>query len=219
MISLLIETCTERGLIAVYDKHVCLFEEFLPIGLQNSTVLVPAMERALIQAKLTAGEIQLIIVGNGPGSYTGIRVGVAAGQAFAYAHKLPLVGVSPLYGLIPNRDCSFASVIDAKIGGAYFLLGRRNGESIQYLSEPALEPLELLQDQLADVEVIVTSAAAPLQKRLDGPWDWTERAPSSSQIVSIGLEEFTKGHFSLDAKVEIHYLRKTQAEIEKENPR
>ncbi len=221
MLTLLIDTCTERGILAIFKDDEELFSEELPFGLQNSKALLPALDHALKQLNLTTANFNLIAVASGPGSYTGIRVGVATAKALAFAHRHPLVGVSTLFGLIPPEDGHFAALIDAKVGGAYYLLGKRTGTQIEFLSLPDIAPLEQIVNLLQNVDVIVTPVAQTLpdkMRKLNSAkeWRWIEKAPEAIQMVKMARQSYQDGQFSTDGQVEILYLRKTQAELDRE---
>ena len=124
MLTLLIEASTERGMIAILDKENILFHEELPFGYNNSKYLLPTIEKALHVTNLSVKQLSTIAVGIGPGSYTGIRIAAATAKALSYACKIPLVGICTLEGFVPNRDGSFATIIDAKISGTYLIKGR-----------------------------------------------------------------------------------------------
>ncbi len=125
MVALLIDTATERGIVALFDREKLLLSYELPIGLQNSLTLMPTVQKALQEAGLTFQELSLLVAGVGPGSYTGIRVGAVVVKTLSFALQKPLVGVSTLSGLIPAQDGRFAALMDAKIGGIYLLLVRK----------------------------------------------------------------------------------------------
>lgn len=208
MKTLFLDTSTERGVVAIFEHAELLFIQELPFGLQNSKILMPTIAEALNRVNLQPNELDLIAVGKGPGSYTGIRVGVAAAQAMAYAHKISLVGISSLYGFIPEEDGIFAAMIDAKIGGVYYIKGKRLGETIEYFSEPALvSPIDI-RSHLDDVKRIVTPNEKAL-KLIFPEKHYVECYPSAQHVVKIALSQPPQD------KIDILYLRKTQAEIER----
>ena len=218
---LLIETSTERGLIVIAEKQNILFEKALPFGFNNSTHLLPTIEEGLNSLNLKVSQLNSIAVGIGPGSYTGIRIGAAAAKSLAYAAKLPLIGLPSLMGFVPDVDGVFSAIIDAKIGGAYVLKGIANSGIVSYTSQPQLCPLEELGTYLKDVELLVTPQSEPLRSKLNksfpnNQWKWKESGPSAHHLISLAYKKLENGEYSLDAHLELLYLRKTQAEIEKE---
>ena len=100
MISLLIETSTERSLIALFRDLDPLDIRELPFGLQNSKHLLPEIKSLFERAGLKPADLDLIVAGIGPGSYTGIRVGAMTAKAMAFALNIPVIGISSLEGFI-----------------------------------------------------------------------------------------------------------------------
>lgn len=224
MKSLLIETSTERGFVAIMHNKERLFHKALPFGYQNSSYLLPTIEEALSKTGLSSAQLELIVTGIGPGSYTGIRVGAVAAKSISFACKLPLVGVCTLKGFIPTRDGIFAAVIDAKIGGAYLLKGKKQGEIVTYISEPFVSTLDKLWDHLHDVEMLVTPNSQRIRPLLQGlypnnRWLWEDSESNIEHMFHCGLELLQAGSYSRESHLDLIYLRKTQAEIEKEFPK
>lgn len=207
MISLLIETSTERGIVALFQDEQLLHLVELPFGYQNSKYLLPMVQTAFEASGLNPQDVHLIVAGIGPGSYTGIRVGAMTAKALAYALQVPLVGISSMDGFIPEKKCAYAAVIDAKIGGVYVQIGE---------SKPALYPLGEAIALLKNIEVLVTPFAQHLQTKMIGAWNWEERYPDAHQLIRLAMARFKAGDYATDGHLELLYLRKTQAEIEKE---
>jgi tRNA threonylcarbamoyl adenosine modification protein YeaZ len=219
---LVIETSTERSIISIVTEQNLLYVHYFPIGFKQSQLLLPELQKALSETRLSVKNFDLIVAGTGPGSYTGIRVGVSVAQALAFSQQIPLVGVSSLYGFPSECDGSFLSIIDAKMGGAYVLSGFKKGAQIGYDTEPTLLPLEDIVKKWKDQEI---DCITPLQqnllekiKELDSTlsWDWIEKAPSPLQMALSGIESYQRGNNFCNTHLPISYLRKTQAEIEKE---
>ncbi len=144
MSTLIIDTSHERSLVAFADGVDLLLTVPLPLGLQSSSHLFPAIQSGFQKLKLTAHDLKKIVVTVGPGSFTGIRVGVAAAKGIAAPLEIPLLGVCSLYGF--ETEGAFASVMDARIGGAYVW---REG------LEPCLVDLKDLPDVLGGCDSIV----------------------------------------------------------------
>jgi len=219
---LVIETATERAVIALADiegKKV-FREERLPVGLRSSDHLVPLVETLLQAQGWSASDLDAVVVGVGPGSYTGVRVGVAVAKAIVFAHQLPLVAVSSLCGFVPEQSGVFAAVVDARIGGAYV----QKGESVQgaalFHGAPQLCPPEQLPAFLSGVQTVVTPHATPLQRRFREVLELcsvSECWPDSEAILAQAARCYSSGEYSEDGSCQILYLRKTQAEMEQQN--
>lgn len=96
-----IDTSGKMAAAAVYDtEQVCfLAQEAVYTKRTHSQVILPLAERLLSDAGLTIHDIEGFAVAKGPGSYTGLRIGIAAVQAMGFARSIPCIGVSTLCGL------------------------------------------------------------------------------------------------------------------------
>jgi tRNA threonylcarbamoyladenosine biosynthesis protein TsaB len=157
----------------------------------------------------------------GPGSYTGIRVGVAAAKGLSFALNIPLIDICSLDIFIPASEGDFAVLFDAKVGGVYVKRGSKNGALIAHKNGASLVDLTQIEKELADVKYIVTPKSEPLKSKIHTHFmhlnkEWEECFPSSQHMLGLGLKKWKDGDYTVDKQVEILYLRKTQAEIEKE---
>jgi len=99
---LAIETSTLTGSVALLSGEEVIGEITLSVSVQHSERLMPAVERLLTDSNLTATDIDLYAVAIGPGSFTGLRIGIATAQGLSLAGGKPLVGVSTLEALAVN---------------------------------------------------------------------------------------------------------------------
>lgn len=212
---LLIDTSSERGIIAYGTKENILFTEDLPYGNVQSTYLVPRLNH-LVEMFSLPSSLDYIAVGIGPGSYTGIRLGVSVAETLSYSWKKPLVGICSLDGYVPEfPSVSFAGVIDARIGGVYLQTG---GSDHKKKGEPELVTIEKAGLLLQSIPHIVTPAIKSLPSRFAvhfpaATWTWEERSPS---VVAL-METAERNYKLTDQKIppfhlDLLYLQKTEAE-------
>jgi tRNA threonylcarbamoyladenosine biosynthesis protein TsaB len=97
-----IETSGLRGSLALFSDGVCLSESVFEEGLVHGRELTARLEETLAREGLKARALEGIAVGVGPGSYTGIRVGVTAAKSLAFALRIPLVAESSLCIIAAN---------------------------------------------------------------------------------------------------------------------
>lgn len=218
MLILFIDTCTERAAIAYGNQEDLLFAKELPFGLSQAKFLMPYLAEQLRSFGYPP-PLDAIGVGIGPGSYTGIRVGVAVAQALAYSWKIPLVGISSLNGFIPSEyPVHFGAILDARIGGIYLQRGWRSAQEVIYQENPRLVSLEESGQYLKEVTHLVTPYAKSLQTKLklsypDCEWVWEEKAPCMSALMKRVEEEYQKGKTTIPPRhLELLYLRETEAE-------
>ena len=120
MISLVIDTCTSNLVIAVckYDKVLSQLIQKNDTNL--STNFTSLVDGVIKDANITIDDIEQILVANGPGSFTGIRVGLTFAKVFAWAKKVKIVPFSSLELLASSCDTDYiVSLLDARRGCVY----------------------------------------------------------------------------------------------------
>jgi len=130
MLILAFDTTSEQGGVAVYRDHQCLASA--PGDRNYSVTLFTTVEALLREAGLRLHDVDLLAVGNGPGSFTGIRVGLAAAQGWAKALGRPARGVSTLEALVEEAQPQAAvavPILDARRGEFYVATFRREGSA------------------------------------------------------------------------------------------
>ena len=122
MIWLGIETANAPLSVAIVQDNKVIAEVVQNIKLTHSVGAMPAIEEVINKAGLTPAQIDAIAVSEGPGSYTGVRIGVTLAKTLAWSLQKPLVGVSSLKALAANaRVANYAicSLIDARRQNVY----------------------------------------------------------------------------------------------------
>ncbi|HSR10897.1 MAG TPA: tRNA (adenosine(37)-N6)-threonylcarbamoyltransferase complex dimerization subunit type 1 TsaB, partial [Thermodesulfobacteriota bacterium] len=136
MIVLALETATLAGSVALVDAgdgetgRRIIGENTLSNPETHSARLMPGIDRLLKEASLTIRDIGGIAVSIGPGSFTGLRIGVATAKGLAYALGIPVAGVPTLDALAATRPFSpdpVCPVLDARKKEVYAALFRCNG--------------------------------------------------------------------------------------------
>ncbi|MGZ3633327.1 MAG: tRNA (adenosine(37)-N6)-threonylcarbamoyltransferase complex dimerization subunit type 1 TsaB [Parachlamydiaceae bacterium] len=216
---LLIETSTERSIVGIVEKGKILFEKQLPLGLNHTHDLAPTLVQGLQELGMTIAEMDGIGVGIGPGSYTGIRVGAIFSKSLAFGVGIPLIGISTLECFVPNSEGPFLILLDAKISGVYYAVGHyENGKGV-LTTLPQVASLEKIGAIIENFSLIVTPKAKSLQIKLGERCPrvvWQELPPSLVQMDAVVDNKLKAGFYTQDGTLELLYLRKTQAEIEKE---
>jgi tRNA threonylcarbamoyl adenosine modification protein YeaZ len=171
--TLIIDTSHERSLVAFAEGVDILLTLPLPAGLQSSTYLFPTIEAGFQKLKLTSRDLEAVAVTLGPGSFTGIRVGVAAAKGIAAPKGLPLIGLCSLQGFLTEKNG--AALIDARIGGAYVLT-------------PGGKPHLVLQEDLPHVLEKYDFVVGPNLKRFSFP-NQIERVPDPFLLINNPLQK------------------------------
>ena len=151
MITLAIDTSTPHGAVALLRDDKPLAEEVFDRATPGQN-LFDATTRLLSASQLSAKDLGLLAVGLGPGSFTGIRAGIAAAKGLALPGKLPIKGVSSFDALaltaLPNmpRDCPQMCVLgDARREEIYYALYDREGRCVR---DCQIGTLEAIADEI-----------------------------------------------------------------------
>src|SRR3954453_5393449 len=117
MRSIAIETSGRIGSIAVVDGEKILAEETFQHGLQNAAQIIPIIDRLTSAQRWSPNDIQQVFVSIGPGSFTGLRIGVTLAKTMALATGVKLVAVPSVRVLaenVPAEPANVIIVLDAK---------------------------------------------------------------------------------------------------------
>jgi tRNA threonylcarbamoyladenosine biosynthesis protein TsaB len=122
MLLLSIETSTPVcGVALVDDGQVCA-QYTLDLGIHHSTHLFPMVERVLADRQADVTDLDGLAVASGPGSFTGLRIGMASAKALCLSANVPLVGVSTLAGMAYSIGCEgipVCAMLDARRDQVY----------------------------------------------------------------------------------------------------
>ena len=132
MIYLGIDTSNSPLAIALSKDDTFLIEETANLKINHSLTAMPAIEEIMAKAKITPAELTHIAVAEGPGSYTGVRIGLTIAKTLAWSLKIPLHMVSSLKVLAANGqffEGIICPLMDARRGTAF--MGAYEGESLQ----------------------------------------------------------------------------------------
>lgn len=119
---LAIDTSTSVMGVSLLDEHKVYAEVTTNIKKNHSVRLMPMIDQMLAEVKWTTQDIELIAVAKGPGSYTGVRIGVTTAKTMAWALGTPIIGVSTLEAMAYQHQHFsgiISPIIDARRGQAY----------------------------------------------------------------------------------------------------
>ena len=159
MLTLAFDTSFKTVAIALLKDDTILYDVVINAGLNHSETLLPAIEDACGQLRLKITDIDLFACTLGPGSFTGLRVGVSTMKGLLLASGKPAVGVSSLMALALNvtEDASLIySVMDAGRDHVYTACYRYNDKGLlqQLFPETVIDPREILLDAKQDTVLV-----------------------------------------------------------------
>jgi len=125
---LCVDTSTEACSVAVLcstENEQIINDHFMLAPREHTQKILPTIEQVIKQSGLTLSDIDVIAYGRGPGSFTGVRIGISIAQGLAYGIEKPIVGVSTLQAMSQeayknNQAKHVYAAIDARMGEVYF---------------------------------------------------------------------------------------------------
>jgi tRNA threonylcarbamoyladenosine biosynthesis protein TsaB len=200
MIVLGIDTCGSTGSIALgrlENGVVGLLAQTELAGKTYSAQLVPGVQALLTEQSLDVSALGAIVVVNGPGSFTGVRIGVSSAKGLAEALETPLLAVSRLAVLAWKANVASA-VIDAGRGEFYFLNGAR---------EFLLAAADVSLVDASDLAVCEPGALRIFpEAHLIDP-------PTAGDALQFAAPRLLAGDFADVAMLDGNYVRRSDAEI------
>ncbi|WP_413585743.1 tRNA (adenosine(37)-N6)-threonylcarbamoyltransferase complex dimerization subunit type 1 TsaB [Bdellovibrio sp. HCB274] len=155
---LAMETSTLLGGVAVIQDGKVVAEESSQRQKSHTEIISPFVERTLRTAGLKLEDIDVFAVGQGPGSFTGIRVAANAGKTYAYSFNKPMVTIDSLMLLAEQAKASklpVLAIMNAYKNMVYLGMFDCSGDEPQYIKGPAAIPVrELSQHIDRDVTVV-----------------------------------------------------------------
>ena len=155
MLILALETSAKAASVALLENEKLLGESYQNTGLTHSQTLLPMAQDLLKSCGYTPGQVQAVAVAAGPGSFTGIRIGVAAAKGFAWGSELKCYGVSTLEAMALNLgayDGLVVPVMDARRSQVYTATFLAEKGILTRRCEDRAISLEQLGDELKNYE-------------------------------------------------------------------
>lgn len=222
MLILGIETATEQVGVAVGGHEGVIADVQVTRGRRHAEILTPAIEFVLRHAGIDVAELGCVAVDVGPGLFTGMRVGLAAGKAMAQGLRLPMIGITSLDLLAfecRHSDRLLVPVIDARKGEVFWAMYRQVPGGVQQVAAPTVGPVEdLVADLLArsDDTLCVGDGAARYRDaivegyrcEISGP-----AHPSAGALVELAHAKALREDWVRPDQIEAIYLRAPDAQI------
>ena len=209
-----IDTCGATGSLAIVDARVSnnagqrltVLAEAELAGRTSAARLIPTVRELLLEAQCTLAELEAIVVVHGPGSFTGIRIGVSAAKALAEAVELPLIAVSRLRVLAESHGARSAA-LDAGRGEFYFGLFASAPETSARAAAAQVSVGEWL---LTQAEVLANLADSPMAG-LSSPAEETRLVVCEPRAA----EAFSGAARLVEASTAVHAIRSALGRLER----
>ncbi len=222
---LAIDTASSVSSVAVASEGKLQAEVTVEAGRTHSETLLSHIEGALSFAGVERSALRGVAVSIGPGSFTGLRIGLATAKAIAYGLGIPLVGVSTLAALalaFPVPDVYTLVLMDAQKGNAYAGLYEWRDESLHEVRPVRVAPLAEAIAEAAELgKPVLLTGELVLKKRarLENLPDNVTLAPAhlltarASHAAWLGIARLAAGERDDLMTLEPFYIRRSEAEV------
>ncbi len=214
--------------VALMDGEKMIAEYSVDCGLTQSELLLPMAEHCLASVRSDFSQVTALACTVGPGSFTGVRIGVATVKGLAFGKGLPCIEVSTLEALAENlrglKGC-FAAVMDARRQQVYNALFLSDGETLTRVTPDRAISLDALAGELKAYEkdgIYLVGDGYDIAKRslsekgvslLNTPRGL--RAQSAASCCAVAKRMLDAGQTVTDREISPSYLRLPQAERER----
>lgn len=223
-----IDTSGSALSVALLDGDRLQAEYLIDHGLTHSQRLMPLLDKLLRDCGAAVAEMDAFAVAKGPGSFTGLRIGVATVKALGFAEKKPVVGVSTLEALcyhLPEADGVLCPMLDARNAQTFAAVYRWRDGQLEEVLPPQAIPVQELCARLQEYDEAVWllgDGAAVYEKTLKETLGARAklappplRLPRASSVAWAAKQALEAGEPAEGKQLKPEYLRKSQAEQEK----
>ena len=216
---LAIESSAKAASVAIVEDGKILAEAFLNCGLTHSVTIMPSVEWLLKMSNLSMRDISKIAISAGPGSFTGLRIGMAAVKGLAWACNIPCCGVSTLEACataVSHIDGTVCAVMDARANQVYnALFTAKDGVLTRLCEDRAISLRDLKKELEKKGNVILVGDGAELcYSEFDGKYKTAPEQIKLQRAASVALLSENAPEYSAH-ELKPEYIRLPQAERER----
>lgn len=232
MLVLGIETATMTGGVALANDERVISEYTLNVRTTHTARLMPALDQILKDSSVDKREIDGIAISLGPGSFTGLRIGMATAKGLALGLDIPLTGVPTLDALacnVPFATYQICTILDAKKKEVYYSLYRYGEPQIkgEHIGSPLQRQVPYQVVPPADLVSQIDEKTIFLGDAVDAYGDFirerlgdlalfapgAQRFPRAATVAEMGLAKLKAGEHLDIAFAEPIYIRLSDAEM------
>ena len=222
---LALDTATMVSSVAIAGPDKLLAEVTLQTKLTHSEVLMPHVQQVLAMTNIKKTELDAIAVSVGPGSFTGLRIGLAAAKSMAYALGIPIVGVSTLEAMAwhyPVPGIYTLCVLDAQKGDVYAGLYSWQQEAVHLVKPVEVMPFAEVIDfcQTLDRPVVIIGDIAQKKQALIRAAGSNIIAaqphmimPRAANVAMLAQKKLAAGRTDEVMTLEPLYIRRSEGEV------
>ncbi|MDD5014861.1 MAG: tRNA (adenosine(37)-N6)-threonylcarbamoyltransferase complex dimerization subunit type 1 TsaB [Atribacterota bacterium] len=209
----------------IEDEDILIEYTINGLKKKHSSILVPAIKNLLKTIDLKIEEINGIAVSIGPGSFTGLRIGLSVAKGLCYARSLPLLGIPTLDAMVfPLKEIPYliCPLIESKKDEIYDVVFR-GGKSLHRIMDYKCEDIHSLLDRLSPIKEKIIFLGDGIKKYRENIKDKIGKDalfidsqinfPMATNIAFLGLNKLKKKEEDDISTLSPFYLRKSEAEI------
>lgn len=225
MIVLAIDSTAVSGSVAVCRDEELLGEFTLNVGNTHSETLLPMVESVLKACGMTVSDVDVFACDEGPGSFTGVRIGASTIKGLAFNSGKPCIGVSTLEALAHNLvgfEGIACPVMNARRNQVYNALFTVNGKAVTRLCDDRAIAIPELEEELKKYDVPVYLTGDGYDMTISGfssvkckNTPVPQRYQSGYWVAMCALKKYSSGVRTSDKELTATYLRLPQAERER----
>ena len=228
-----IESAALVASVAILDEDITIAEYTTNFKKTHSETLLPMLDEIIKMTGIDCSELSAIAVSGGPGSFTGLRIGAACAKGLGLALDLPLIHVPTLDAMALNiysSDAIIVPIMDARRNQVYTGI-YKNDCNLEIIKDSMAVAIDELFEILKDLDnkekikkIIFLGDGVPvfreyIDKNLEIAHDFASanlNRQRASNIAMLGLKMFKEGKSLLSDDMRPEYLRKSQAERERD---
>jgi tRNA threonylcarbamoyladenosine biosynthesis protein TsaB len=218
-----IETSTKTGSVAVVSDDAVIAQYSLNIEVTHSERLMSTVDRVLKDIGIAITDMDGFAVAIGPGSFTGLRIGLAAIKGLAFATSKPVAAIPTLKALawnLPQSSYPVCPLLDARKNEVYGALYQYDGPRLMQLMPEATIPLADIADRIPGTVMFTGEASRLYRQRLEEAFGdralfapRTACLPSAAAVAEIGLGMLQNGEETDPDNLVPLYIRRPEAEV------
>jgi tRNA threonylcarbamoyladenosine biosynthesis protein TsaB len=194
-----IETSTEKcGVALSFNEKFILEKEVLEKGFTHAKKLHVLIQELLIESKVSVTDLKAVAVSQGPGSFTGLRIGCVAAKGLCFALEIPLISLPTLEILAAPywNEIKVVSLLDARRSEAYTAIYSQGGELLKDTHAHILTKNSF--SDLANEKVLFVGTGAKKAKDIllsNSNWNFNFSYPSAAAMPTLALQAKIKNEF------------------------
>jgi len=210
-----LETATPVCSVALHDEGVIKASSHLYISQTASSQLAVMIDELLKRCELKPSQLSAVAVSEGPGSYTGLRIGVASAKGLCYTLDIPLIAVNTLEALVQKVAAQFSDevilcpMLDARRMEVYCLLANNKGDVLEPTQAKVIDESSFAEVLSKNKMVFFGNGAAKCKELITSPNAvfLSDIVPSAEQIGELAFKKFQTQQFEDLADFEPFYLK------------